>query len=88
MEKRSEPDRCTYHSKRNPKTEKEDKKETVEVDIFQFKVEVAKALEEAAKVYEEEKGNVKINIQTVGGGDDYGAALRATNLAKNQIFLM
>ena len=63
--------------KETQKTEKEDKKETVEVDIFQFKVEVAKALEEAAKVYEEEKGNVKINIQTVGGGDDYGAALRA-----------
>jgi len=51
--------------------------EEVELDIFQFKVEIAKELEEAAKAYEEEHPNVKINIQTVGGGDDYGAALKA-----------
>ncbi|RKD27512.1 raffinose/stachyose/melibiose transport system substrate-binding protein [Caminicella sporogenes DSM 14501] len=51
--------------------------EKVEVDVFQFKVEIAKELEEAARAYEAEHPNVKINIQTVGGGDDYGAALRA-----------
>lgn len=51
--------------------------EKAEVDIFQFKVEIAKELEEAAKEYESLNPNVKINIQTVGGGDDYGAALRA-----------
>lgn len=56
---------------------KNENKEKVEVDIFQFKVEIAKELEEAAKAYEAEHPNVKINIQTVGGGDDYGAALRA-----------
>ncbi|WP_432667545.1 ABC transporter substrate-binding protein [Wukongibacter baidiensis] len=50
--------------------------EKVEVDIFQFKVEIAKELEAAAKEFEEANPNVKINIQTVGGGDDYGAALR------------
>lgn len=49
----------------------------VTIDMFQFKVENAKELEAAAKQYENENKNVKINIQTVGGGDDYGAALRA-----------
>ncbi len=53
------------------------KNEPVEVDIFQFKVEIAKELEEAARAYEKTHPNVKIDIQTVGGGDDYGAALRA-----------
>ncbi|AOT71764.1 ABC transporter substrate-binding protein [Geosporobacter ferrireducens] len=51
--------------------------EEVTLNIFQFKVEIAKELEEAARAYEAENQNVKINIQTVGGGDDYGAALRA-----------
>lgn len=51
--------------------------EQVELDIFQFKVEIAKELDEAARAYEKEHSNVKINIQTVGGGEDYGAALRA-----------
>lgn len=57
--------------------QQEEKKEKVEIDVFQFKVEVAKELEEAARTYEKKNSNVKINIQTVGGGDDYGAALRA-----------
>lgn len=51
--------------------------EKAEVDIFQFKVEIAKELENAAAAYMAENPNVKINIQTVGGGDDYGAALKA-----------
>lgn len=51
--------------------------EQVTVDVFQFKVEIAKELEAAAKAYEAANANVKINIQTVGGGNDYGAALRA-----------
>ncbi len=51
--------------------------EAAEVDIFQFKVEIAKELENAAAVYMKAHPNVKINIQTVGGGDDYGAALKA-----------
>ncbi|MCT4606901.1 MAG: ABC transporter substrate-binding protein [Marinisporobacter sp.] len=49
----------------------------VEVNVFQFKVEIAKELEEAVFTYEKEHPNVNINIQTVGGGDDYGAALKA-----------
>ncbi|WP_251860042.1 ABC transporter substrate-binding protein [Clostridium sp. Marseille-Q2269] len=48
----------------------------VTVNIFQFKVEVAKELEQAAQEYSKENKNVKINIETVGGGADYGAALR------------
>jgi raffinose/stachyose/melibiose transport system substrate-binding protein len=51
--------------------------EKAEVDIFQFKVEIAKELENAAALYMESHPNVKVNIQTVGGGDDYGAALKA-----------
>lgn len=60
------------------------KDKTVEVDIFQFKVEIAKELEEAARAYEKTHPNVKINIQTVGGGDDYGAALRAKFQSGNE----
>lgn len=51
--------------------------EEAEVDIFQFKVEIAKELENAAADYMATHPNVKVNIQTVGGGDDYGAALKA-----------
>ncbi len=52
-------------------------KDKVEIDIFQFKVEIASQLESATKRYMELNPNVKINLTTVGGGDDYGAALRA-----------
>jgi raffinose/stachyose/melibiose transport system substrate-binding protein len=51
--------------------------EKATVDIFQFKVEAKDALEKAAKEYEKSHENVTINIQTVGGGDDYGSSLRA-----------
>jgi raffinose/stachyose/melibiose transport system substrate-binding protein len=49
----------------------------VTVDIFQFKVEAKDALESAVAEYMKENPNVKINVQTVGGGDDYGAALKS-----------
>lgn len=49
----------------------------VTVDIFQFKVEFKDQFEEVAKQYEESHDGVKINITTVGGGEDYGAALRS-----------
>lgn len=45
--------------------------------IFQFKVEIAEQLAALAKKYEEEHPDVKIEIETVGGGADYGAALKA-----------
>ncbi|MDD3224302.1 MAG: ABC transporter substrate-binding protein [Clostridium sp.] len=47
------------------------------VDMFQFKVESKTALETAVKDYEADHNNVTINIQTVGGGQDYGAALKS-----------
>ncbi len=61
-----------------------DKEEIVEVDIFQFKVEIAQELEAAIKAYQNDNPNVKINLQTVGGGDDYGAALRAKFQSGNE----
>ena len=50
--------------------------ETIEVDIFQFKVEIVDELEMAAEMYEAEHPGVKINVETVGGGNSYDAALR------------
>lgn len=55
----------------------EEKKENVTLNIFQFKVEIDKEFKEAAQAYTAEHPNVKINVETVGGGADYGAALRA-----------
>lgn len=51
--------------------------EKVTVDVFQFKVEFKDAFESAAKKYTESHPNVTINVTTVGGGTDYGAALKA-----------
>lgn len=48
----------------------------VTVNIFQFKVEAKSALEKAVKDYESNHSNVTITVQTVGGGQDYGAALK------------
>ncbi len=60
--------------KSNTKT---DDKEKATVDIFQFKVEAKEALEAAADEYMKQNENITINIETVGGGDDYGAALKS-----------
>ena len=46
------------------------------LNIFQFKVEINDALVAATKRYMELNPGVKVNLETVGGGDDYGAALR------------
>lgn len=47
------------------------------VHIFQFKVEIAEALEELKAEFEREHPDIKLDIQTVGGGSDYGASLRS-----------
>jgi raffinose/stachyose/melibiose transport system substrate-binding protein len=60
------------------------KGEEVTVDIFQFKVEFKDQFETIAKAYEEEKDGVKINITTVGGGEDYGAALKSKFASGNE----
>jgi raffinose/stachyose/melibiose transport system substrate-binding protein len=52
------------------------KKEVV-LDIFNIKVETKKQLEELAKRYEDENPGVKINVTTVGGGQDASSALQA-----------
>lgn len=46
------------------------------IRVFQLKVEINDALQDLAKKYEDETG-VKVDIQSVGGGADYGAALKA-----------
>lgn len=46
------------------------------VKVFQLKVEINDALQKLAKEYENETG-VKVEITSVGGGADYGAALKA-----------
>ncbi len=49
----------------------------VTVNIFQFKVEAKAALDKAVKTYTADHKDVTINVQTVGGGQDYGAALKS-----------
>ena len=56
----------------------------IEVDVFQFKVETKDVLEKAAKMYMEEHPGIIVSIQTVGGGDDYGAALRSRFASGNE----
>lgn len=51
-------------------------KKDVTIKMFQFKVEIAEQLQLLVNEYEKETG-VKIQIETVGGGADYGAALKA-----------
>ncbi|MCU6709284.1 ABC transporter substrate-binding protein [Paenibacillus sp. J5C_2022] len=50
--------------------------ETKTISIFQLKVEIAEALNGLKAEYEKEHPGIKLDIQTVGGGADYGAALK------------
>ncbi|UHA75026.1 ABC transporter substrate-binding protein [Paenibacillus sp. 481] len=47
------------------------------VKVFQIKVEIAEALGRLEKEFEKAHPNINLDIQTVGGGADYGAALKA-----------
>jgi raffinose/stachyose/melibiose transport system substrate-binding protein len=49
----------------------------VTIKMFQFKVEIADQLTKLVAEYQKLNPNVKIQIDTVGGGADYGAALLA-----------
>ncbi|MEH7224694.1 ABC transporter substrate-binding protein [Bacillus sp. JJ1566] len=51
--------------------------ETVTLNLMQFKVEIADQLQAMIDEYEKEHPNIKIKLETVGGGADYGAALKA-----------
>lgn len=59
----------------NKNTQTEEGKE-IKVSIFQFKVEFKDQFNQLAQLYMDEHPGVKIEIETVGGGDDYGAALK------------
>lgn len=60
------------------------KGDEVVVDMFQYKVEVADQLKALTDAYTKEHPNVKFNIQTVGGGTDYAAALKAQFASGNE----
>ncbi|MGF7045654.1 raffinose/stachyose/melibiose transport system substrate-binding protein [Paenibacillus sp. DS2015] len=46
------------------------------VTIFQFKTEIVQGLNELKVEFEKEYPNIKLDIQTVGGGADYAASLK------------
>ncbi|MGZ7442046.1 ABC transporter substrate-binding protein [Paenibacillus sp. TH7-28] len=52
------------------------KQEQKTVTIFQFKTEIVEGLNELKVEFEKEYPNIKLDIQTVGGGADYDAALK------------
>lgn len=74
---------CSSSDSSSTKNENGDSKkggksaEVVTIDVFQFKVEFKDQFEELAAKYEEENENIKINIETVGGGSDYASVLKA-----------
>lgn len=75
---------CSSSDEKTSGTGDSGKKEAVTVDIFQFKVEFKDQFEDLAKAYEEENEGVTINITTVGGGEDYGAALKSKFASGNE----
>ncbi len=52
-------------------------KEPVTINISQFKVEINDQLKDAIATYEAQNPNVKIKLETVGGGSDYKATLKS-----------
>lgn len=50
--------------------------DTKTVKVFQFKTEIVEGLNELKVEFEKEYPNIKLDIQTVGGGADYAAALK------------
>lgn len=65
-------------------TDSEESKLEGTIDIFQFKVEINDALKAATEEYMELNPGVKVNLETVGGGDDYAAALRTKMQNRDQ----
>ncbi|KGA97566.1 ABC transporter substrate-binding protein [Alkalihalobacillus alcalophilus ATCC 27647 = CGMCC 1.3604] len=51
--------------------------EVVTLNMFQFKVEIADQLLEMLQEFHEEHPNIRVQLETVGGGADYSAALKA-----------
>lgn len=59
-------------------------KKDVVVNMFQLKVEIDSALQEYAKKYSEATPGVTVKVETLGGGADYGGAMKA-KLQANQM---
>lgn len=70
---------CSSNEESNTTEDKQDtsNEEVVTLNMFQFKVEIADQLQEMLKEFESEHPNIKVKLETVGGGADYGAALKA-----------
>ncbi|MEG0047996.1 MAG: ABC transporter substrate-binding protein [Clostridia bacterium] len=58
--------------------------EDVTVSMFQLKVEIDPMLQEFAKSYSDATDGVTVTVETLGGGADYGGALKA-KLQANQM---
>lgn len=56
----------------------------VTVDIFQFKVEFKNQFQQLADNYMKSHPDIQLNITTVGGGSDYGAALKSKFASGNE----
>ncbi|WP_409253200.1 ABC transporter substrate-binding protein [Bacillus sp. SCS-153A] len=65
------------NSSGNSDSNGESGEDVVTLNFFQFKVEIADQLAEMIKEFEAEHPNIKVKLETVGGGADYGAALKA-----------
>ena len=62
----------------------EENTDKANVDIFQFKVEFKDQFEELVQLYMEENSDVNLSVQTVGGGNDYAASLKAQMASGNE----
>lgn len=65
------------NSSSNSDGEASNSDDIVTLNMFQFKVEIADQLAEMIKEFEAEYPTIKIKVETVGGGADYGAGLKA-----------
>ncbi|BCN30609.1 ABC transporter substrate-binding protein [Anaeromicropila herbilytica] len=52
-------------------------KEPVNIEILQYKVEINDQLQAAIDTYTKENPNVKITLQTIGGGEDIGVTYKS-----------
>ncbi|MGI2297664.1 extracellular solute-binding protein [Paenibacillus sp. GXUN7292] len=68
---------CGSSNKPSDSEKGKDSGKQVTIKMFQFKVEIAEQLQRMIKEYESLHPGVKIEVETVGGGADYGAALKA-----------
>ncbi len=60
--------------------------EPVTINILQFKVEIDEQRKSAIEIYEAQNPNVTINVETVGGSEAYGEALKSSFSNETTIF--